>query len=181
MKSFQTSIVAICLLLVIPFAVIAEGGMPFGDKGSIAFSERLWDALVEADLAGPDRINVQPFEGNEPHGSIQQVLASEVTVDGRTAEVLVKHNHGGPDLSVQDVYDDPNENLKVVTVMFKRENGYDPDNQNWFWAKYFPDGSLDTNPKGMKLAGRVAKGMSQGCIACHGPLGRSDMETLTSQ
>ena len=51
--------------------------------------------------------------------------------------------------------------------MFRREKGYDADNKDWFWAKYKPDGSLDTNPKGMQLAGRVAKGAAQGCIACH--------------
>ena len=48
-----------------------------------------------------------------------------------------------------------------------REAGYDDDNENWFWAKYLPDGSLDKNPKGMELAGRVAKGADMGCIACH--------------
>jgi hypothetical protein len=62
---------------------------------------------------------------------------------------------------------DPSKHLGAVTVMFKREDGYDADNQNWFWAKYLPDGSLDKNPKGMQLAGRVAKGADAGCIACH--------------
>ena len=62
---------------------------------------------------------------------------------------------------------DPGTHLAAVTVMFRREDGYDPDNANWFWAKYLPDGSLDTNPAGMALAGRVAKGADQGCIACH--------------
>ena len=51
--------------------------------------------------------------------------------------------------------------------MFQREDGYDSDNQNWFWAKFTPDGGLDKNPKGMMLAGRVAKGKPKGCIACH--------------
>ncbi len=32
------------------------------------------------------------------------------------------------------------------------------------------------NPKGMKLAGRVAKGMDQGCIACHRSVGGDDLE-----
>ena len=50
--------------------------------------------------------------------------------------------------------------------MYKR-NGYDRDNNDWFWVKFLPDGSLDSNPEGVKLAGRVAKGMSAGCIACH--------------
>ena len=51
--------------------------------------------------------------------------------------------------------------------MLQREAGYDDDNDNWFWAKYAPDGSVMANPKGMKLAGRVAKGMPAGCISCH--------------
>ncbi|MFK8033377.1 MAG: hypothetical protein AB8B94_04455 [Hyphomicrobiales bacterium] len=42
--------------------------------------------------------------------------------------------------------------------MFKREDGYDAENKNWFWVKYFPDASLDKNPKEMELAGRIAKG-----------------------
>ena len=50
--------------------------------------------------------------------------------------------------------------------MYKRP-GYDPENQDWFWVKYLPDGALDKNPAGMSLAGRVAKGADQGCIACH--------------
>jgi hypothetical protein len=59
----------------------------------------------------------------------------------------------------------PNQYLGAITVMYQRKEGYDPENNNWFWAKYKPDGSLDKNPKGMALAGRVAKGMPQGCIA----------------
>ena len=53
---------------------------------------------------------------------------------------------------------------------YQRESGYDSDNEDWFWAKYMPDGSLAVKSKmGMKirLAGRVAKGKSEGCIACH--------------
>lgn len=63
--------------------------------------------------------------------------------------------------------DDPDAHLKAVTVMFEREAGCDADNQDWFWVKYKPDGSLDTNAAGMQLAGRVAKGRPEGCIACH--------------
>ena len=62
--------------------------------------------------------------------------------------------------------------------MFKREAGYDEENRDWFWAKYLPDGALDRNPAGIELAGRVAKGMDAGCIACHTALGGEDLETL---
>ena len=69
---------------------------------------------------------------------------------------------------VEQVQENGVEHLAAITVMFKREDGYDAENKNWFWAKYLPDGSLDKNPKGMQLAGRVAKGnASGGCIACH--------------
>ena len=62
---------------------------------------------------------------------------------------------------------DPAKHLGAITVMFRREAGYDDDNADWFWAKFLPDGSLDKNAMGGSLAGRVAKGMDTGCIACH--------------
>ena len=69
--------------------------------------------------------------------------------------------------------------MEAVTVMFKREAGYDPENKDWFWVKYAPDGSIMKNPKAMSLAGRVAKGnMKQGCIACHRAAPGGDMVYL---
>jgi len=56
--------------------------------------------------------------------------------------------------------------------MFRREKGFNSDNKDWFWVKYALDGTVMKNPKAMSLAGRVAKGMEKGCIACHaGALG----------
>lgn len=65
--------------------------------------------------------------------------------------------------------------------MFKREEGYDPEFNDWFWVKYEPDGGLHTNPKGMKLAGQVAKGVAPGdghggCIGCHQGTRGSDFQ-----
>ncbi len=62
---------------------------------------------------------------------------------------------------------DPAKHLGAISVMFRREAGYDDDNQDWFWVKYLPDGSLYNNAMGGSLAGRIAKGMDAGCIACH--------------
>ena len=31
--------------------------------------------------------------------------------------------------------------------MLQREAGYDDDNDNWFWVKYAPDGSVMSNPR----------------------------------
>ena len=170
-------------LLSVCLAVMAQGATaaPFGNEQDILFAKELWQALEKSQLVGPERINVRPFEGNEPHGAIQQVLGSKVMAGGRTAKVLVKVNHGGKDASVASVYDKPNAYIGAYTVMFKREAGYDAENKDWFWAKYKPDGTLDKNPKGLALAGRVAKGADKGCIFCHTSIGGDDLETLTEK
>ena len=40
---------------------------------------------------------------------------------------------------------------------------------------FAPNGEIMTNEKGMKRAGRVANGMTKGCIACHSNAGREDL------
>ncbi len=60
------------------------------------------------------------------------------------------------------VIDDPTKNLKVVAVMFKREKGYDPDNQYWLYTEFGPDGIPQKNKKGVFMTGRAGK-----CIGCH--------------
>jgi hypothetical protein len=61
--------------------------------------------------------------------------------------------------------------------MLKRP-GYDPETQDWFWVKFKPDGGLHTNPAGMMLAGKIAKGKPKGCIACHTAAPGGDMMFL---
>jgi len=57
--------------------------------------------------------------------------------------IIVKENFG------------PDKKLAAITVMYK-EKGYDPAHNDWFWAKYQPDGTID------------AEGKVKGCIDCHG-------------
>lgn len=140
---------------------------PFGGPDSVAYSQTLWSAMEEAGMAGPGAFQAVPYDGQHPHGAVLQTIEGKLTVDGHTGDFIVKRNYGGEGVSKSKVANDPDQWLKAVTVMFRRESGYDPDNADWFWVKYKPDGSLDMNPKGMKLAGRVAKGKAQGCIACH--------------
>ncbi len=66
------------------------------------------------------------------------------------------------------VWDDPAAYLAAITVMFKRP-GFDPDNQDWFWARYAPDGSLAMTEGGVAMVGRV-----DGCIGCHSAAGGGD-------
>ena len=108
-----------------------------------------------------------PYEGIAPHGMMLETFYTRATVGGHTGTLLVKRNYGPEGVTEDEVLREPGKHLGAITVMFKREAGYDADNQDWFWAKYLPDGSLDKNPKGMQLAGRVAKGKPKGCIACH--------------
>lgn len=179
----QTILMTLCgLALGGAISMAHAQNAPFGNAEDTDYATKLWQIMLEQKLVGEDSIKVRPFEGNEPHGTIQEVLATTAMVDGYSGRLLVKRNHGGKEgLSVEEVYDDPISNLAAITVMFKRESGYDAENQDWFWAKYLPSGELDKNPNGMQLAGRVAKGADEGCIACHTAAGGEDLETLTSK
>ena len=147
---------------------------PFGGADDVNYSKQLWKALEKASFIGEGAIYSQPYKGQHPHGAVLDTLNGKVTVKGTTGPVFVKRNYGGKGVSVEKVANDPTAYLKAVTVMFKRK-GYDADNKDWFWAKFTPNGGLAKNPKGMMLAGRVAKGKPAGCIACHTAAPGGDM------
>ncbi len=140
---------------------------PCCDEENIKYSQDLWSVLAKAKLVGTGAKADTPYKGQAPHGAVLETIHSEATVGGHKGMVVVKRNYGGEGVSIDAVKKDAAKYLKAVTVMFKRKAGYDPDNANWFWAKYNADGSLAKNPKGMQLAGRVMKGADKGCIACH--------------
>jgi len=140
---------------------------PFGNPDDTAYAAKLWQAIEAAHLVGPNTIISYPYKGKPPHGKYLELLKSKVSVQGRDGVVLVKKNYGGKKIDDEDILENHGKFLKSITAMFKREAGYDPKDKDWFWVKYAPDGSVLKNPKGMKLAGRVAKGANKGCIACH--------------
>lgn len=146
---------------------------PFGGPEDQAYAKSLWNALERAHLVGSDAIQTVPYDGQPPHGKVLETLDSTVIVhdkqagpNGDAGIVIVKRNYGGEGVRKEAVANHPADYLKAITVMFKRK-GYDQDNQDWFWVKFKSNGELHVNPKNMKLAGRVAKGMNMGCIACH--------------
>lgn len=143
------------------------GDPGFGGPADIAYAARLWETLRRARLVGASAILAQPYEGTQPHGSILITLDTTIDIDGRDAPVIVKKNYGGSAVSIQSVADNPRLNLGAVTVMARREAGYDPQGRDWFWVKYLADGTVDRNPRGVALAGRVAKNPEDGCIGCH--------------
>ena len=140
---------------------------PFGTDADADYAADLWAVMEELKLAGDDMLRSYPYEGVAPHGMMLETLYTTATVDGHSGDLVVKRNYGPEGVSVDEVLNDPDTHLAAITVMYRREAGFDPDNADWYWVKYLPDGSLDMNPNGVRLAGRVAKGMDAGCIACH--------------
>ncbi len=161
-------------IIFVKTGIVESQNMPFGTNEDVEYSKRLWQVLVKEKLVGPDAIKTVPYKGQPPHGAVLETLVSTVTVNGNTGPAYVKANYGGKDITRSKVANNRQMYLKAVTVIFKREKGYDSDNKDWYWVKYTPDGGLHKNPKGMRLAGRVAKGMEKGCIACHKKAGGGD-------
>ncbi|WP_132971569.1 cytochrome P460 family protein [Thiogranum longum] len=125
---------------------------------------------------------LKPFIGAaRPHGWVLEVDSGMVEVAGHRGFVVVKKNYEGSHISVADVEKDRAKYLVSISVMFKREAGYDPEDKDWFWAQYQPDGKLVVMRKmGMKvaMAGRLMKGSTpdknRGCIYCHSSAGGGD-------
>lgn len=160
------SMTALVASAAISCAVYAEP-MPFGDPESLSYAKDLWSFMERKRLVGIDPIITRPYKGMAPHGMILELLELPVTFKGSTGNLVVKRNYGGEGLTVDDVINSPDQYLKAVTIMFQRDSGYDEENNNWYYVKYAANGTVLSNPKGVKLAGRVAKGMPTGCISCH--------------
>ena len=138
----------------------------FGGPEDTKMAQRLWN-----DMDGytswspyPGLAGWQP--GESPHGRALKYYINSICARNPerpdNGSIIVMENYGtegGP--------------LMTVSVM-KKVRGYDPDNADWFWVKYGPDGTVMRNLRGITLAGRVAKGMSDGCINCHMHAGGED-------
>jgi len=163
----HASIKAFALAGIVAATPVFAQDMPFGSDDDAAYAQLLWDVMEAGRLAGPDKIMSFPYPGTDPHGMMLETFYTTASVNGHTGDLVVKRNYGPVGVSEAEVLENPDGHLGAYTVMFRREAGYDEDNQNWFWVKYLPDGSLDKNPMGMRLAGMVGKNADAGCIACH--------------
>lgn len=138
--------------------VLAQGG----DEG---LAKRIWSLL--AGFSGEDYrytwhyVPGKPmgfYQGTEPHGAILRTFVNNIAQDAIQARVgrypvgaiLVKDNHM------------PDGRLDAITVMVKMPEGYDPEHNDWFWAKYTPTGQVD-------LAGKVPM-----CAQCHAQVRAQD-------
>lgn len=133
-------------VLMMPGAAFAQSDQDLANS--------LWQALSEADLVGEKSVKTRPYEGTQPHGKILEYLEQEIEIDGASQRAIVKKNYAGEAATIEKVWADGRDLLASVTVMLKQP-GYDPDNQDWFWVKYMPDG-------GIEVAGKA-----DNCIQCH--------------
>lgn len=127
------------------------------DLNEPAFPEQFWNYLEKVDYQenwsrwpGQE----QEFtEGGSPHGALLKIYVNQKVAnnldDPPAKSIIVKENYN------------ENEELVAITPMYRVGKDYDPEHNDWFWAKYKPDGSLFTKNE-MKLAGKV-----KGCIQCH--------------
>ncbi|MBD3289684.1 hypothetical protein GF337_12835 [candidate division KSB1 bacterium] len=168
MKNSLKAVVIFVAFLTFALSMILVSGdekqMPFGGEKDVQFAEAAWQAM-EGYENWPMKSGF--LEGSSPHGKVVRLYYNMISVDGKPYHVVIKDNFGGEGITIEKAAESPDDYFGAATVMIQREEGYDPDNQNWFWAKYMADGSLDENARGMKMAGKVAKGMNVGCIACH--------------
>ena len=122
--------------------------------------ERLWERIseeapYESYSFWPNEEGVQP--GQAPHGPFHRIfvnrpLRDSIPIADRTApdgSIIVKENLN------------TSQELVSYTVMAKVD-GYDPENGDWFWAVYGPDGMVR------------AAGAMDSCIVCHEGLVRND-------
>ena len=79
-------------------------------------------------------------KGTSVHGNFVRTFLNDVGAQDQAnpayGTIVVKENIGKTDLG----------SLESLTVMQRRE-GYDPDNNDWFWARYKPSGELTDSGK----------------------------------
>lgn len=116
--------------------------------GAATWSYLQQENYAESWAFWPDK---EPFyEGTEPHGALLNTYLNEAAAgvvnagggDFPDGSILVKENYM------------PDSSLAAVTVMHKVD-GYNPEHNDWFWAKFSPDGSIE------------AEGKVESCQSCH--------------
>ena len=100
----------------------------------------------------PDHQGMQ--DGRAPHGPKHKVYVN----DKALASCAPPLQYGA--IQVKENFNMAGE-LKAITVMYKIK-GYNPDDGDWFWVKYSPEGRAD----------KVGK--PAGCIGCHGTQAKND-------
>jgi len=184
MKRITTLLLAGALALASATSASAQSDPPpFGGPDDVAFANQLWAAMTEARLVGPNALKTTTYEGGTGlHATTLTLLQGMVSVGDNNGLAIVKNNFRGAedkDVTDADIIGSPQNFGGPATVMYQRK-GYDPDNQDWFWAVFKPNGEVVVNPKGMTMAGRIVGGNAMpdapfNCVACHKGAPGNDM------
>lgn len=144
---FVTLGLALGIAANLPGSVTKTAGLPSPDGKAV------WTYIAETDpYLGwgfwPGHTEIYP--GKSPHGAYLKLYANGIALkaarEGKPmpyGSILVKENYGKD-----------RKTLMAVTPMYKVQ-GFNPDEGDWFWAKYGPNGKIMTS------------GKVEGCINCH--------------
>ena len=132
--------------IVLTVALVALSSTVFAQTDKEIASELFEQLKQKSFMDAPQNLYV----GGPPHGPVRSVVEGEI--DGNNT--IVKFNYGGPEITAKKVADNPDKWLKAITIM-KRIPGYNPENKDWFFAKYKPNGD------------QLKVGKVKGCIECH--------------
>lgn len=97
------------------------------------------------------------YEGTEPHGVLLTTYVNGTALQAINGDaetmpsgaIVAKENYT------------PDKSLAATTVMYKQE-GFNPEAGDWFWAKYGPEGGIQ------------ASGAVDSCIECHSSASAND-------
>jgi len=122
-----------------------------------AFAEKFWNYLQEVDYREKwsrwPGIEQEFKQGASPHGEFLKVYVND-EVKGNLEDPPIKS------IIIKENYD-KDKNLVAITPMYRVGKDYDPEHNDWYWAKHKPDGAL-FEMNGVKLSGKL-----KGCIECH--------------
>jgi hypothetical protein len=90
------------------------------------------------------------YRGKPPHGAYLEVFANPIAIKAAKAGTIMPH---GAIIVKENIAKDKT-TVVAITPMFKIKN-FNPEGDDWFWAKYKPDGSIG------------AEGKVESCIKCH--------------
>lgn len=156
-----------------------EEMMSFGKETDVQMARAIWASIEGYESSWSQYPGMEGWQpGNSPHGAWLKYYVNETALSD-----LQNFPHGS--VIIKENYPDTMSSTGPITIMARIE-GYDSEIYDWFWAKYLPDGSLDTNEDGVKLAGQVAKGAGENgehaaCIGCHSGASGGDYAFVNDQ
>ena len=151
---FSVGGVALSVLLAVAGCPAVPGVVDTGEEsptGAKLFARIMQDDSYQEWAQFPDHQGT--FSSVLPHGPMSQVF-----INGEVESALANFDGVLPDGSIivkENIETSPDVTEAALTVMWKVQ-GFDPANNDWFWANMTPEGQI------------MAEGRVQACAACHG-------------